>query len=128
MIILDEQEVDQLTHFHRITNLFHGGCGNGGNTYSWEYIKDECEKKLAESKKKKSLTGKAEDWKKRLFRNKYGEVQYMFVPLTAKILPWNGLDINWNLITDMECFEYRMLKIQRARYKYRHGLRKKIID
>lgn len=104
MIVLDEQEVGQVTHFHRVVTLLHNGKGDKNSYYS-DFIK------VAPP----DVVG---NWEGRSEHNKYGEVQYAFVPLSEQQLPWSGYDIDLELLCEMERFEMRMLKIQRARARF----------
>ena len=110
MIILDHQEAEQLTHFHRVITLLHNGRGNH-NGYFYDYIKN-----LYRDDTNK--ISKNNDWHKRTHPNKYGEVQYVFAPLILNKLPWPGFDIDWSVLCELENFELRMLKIQQARCQF----------
>ena len=98
MIILDKRETQQLSHFHRVNTILHNGYG--------DINADFCD-----NKNNKSLPRSHPS-------ENYGELHFLYVPLRLNNLPWTGFDLDWSLIVEMEYFEYRMQKIQQARYVF----------
>ena len=82
-------------HFHRVITLLHNGIG--------DINADFCDSK-----------GSSKGSSDHVSEN-FGELHFLYVPLQLNNLPWTGFDIDWNLIVEMEYFEYRMQKIQQAR-------------
>jgi hypothetical protein len=109
MIILDQTEINQLLHFHRVITILHGGTGK--NAYFTKYLESIYETKDRLKLLEKNKNFKTE-WASRSDRQKFGDLQFCYVPLSTDVLPWAGYDLDWKLIGKMEHFECRMMKIQ----------------